>query len=151
MKFGKIYDYRNKEEAKKLIGKRVLVSDCLFNMEKTEGSVRILLEVFEKDNAHPFLVDNGKMMQIRYQFIREIEEEKPIMTYRQLSEWLAKGFGELVFEGGEIVSRVCHTFKEYFVADENKPVFERYLIRPWGSDEWVKPTLEIYERDCKKQ
>ena len=27
--------------------------------------------------------------------------------------------------------------------------FEDVVIRPWGSDEWVKPTVDIYERDCK--
>ena len=22
-------------------------------------------------------------------------------------------------------------------------------IRPWGSGEWIEPTVDIYERDCK--
>lgn len=45
MKLGKIYDCRNKEEAKKLIGKKVLVnniSPCLYDIS--------FLEVQNKEN-----------------------------------------------------------------------------------------------------
>ena len=145
MIFGKIYDYRNKEEAKKLIGKKVLASDCLCNMEKTKGSVRMLLEVSEKDNAHPFLVDIEMMKQIRYQFIREIEEEPKLMTNRQLAEWLARGFGERKLREDDPVGNALI----YYEDDENLPVGEDMVIRHWGSDEWVKPTFDIYERDCR--
>jgi len=72
------------------------------------------------------------------------EEEKPKrMTKRQLAEWLAKGFGECAFN-----MVVCFQW-DYDMGEENTLVNKDVLIRPWGSDDWVEPTVDIYERDCK--
>ena len=33
---------------------------------------------------------------------------------------------------------------------ELKELPEEYTIRRWGSDEWIEPTVDVYEEDCKK-
>lgn len=156
MKYGKIYDYRNKEEAKKLIGKKVLTSDIFYDLgeETAEATARKdyigTLILVKETCRYPFSVEFSNGNSFSYQFIREVIEEEPtLMTNRQLSEWLARGFGEIQLAGGESKNRICHTFNEYYVMNENKPVFEMYRIRSWDSDEWVVPTVDIYERDCK--
>lgn len=74
------------------------------------------------------------------------EEEKPVrMTNRQFAEWLAKGKGQFKREGGGFIFFYC----SYTENDENGHVSKEILIRPWGSDDWVEPTVDIYERDCK--
>lgn len=150
MKLGKIYDYRNKEEAKKLIGKKVIASDCLCDIEEGTATFYYLVTLtkISKDNQYPFFTENEGEKDVLFQFIREIEdcEEKPtLMTNRQLAEWLAKGNGERKLIDETTVS----SERIYFDEEENQPVREDMVIRSWGSDEWVEPTLEIYERDCK--
>ena len=36
------------------------------------------------------------------------------------------------------------------VTMQNNEVASGIKIRTWDSDEWVEPTVDIYERDCKK-
>ena len=73
------------------------------------------------------------------------EEEKPKrMTKRQLAEWLARGFGE---SKTGFANNIC-TVYTYPQWHEDEPVKDR-TIRPWGSAEWIEPTVDIYERDCK--
>jgi len=73
-------------------------------------------------------------------------EEKPKrMTNRQLAEWLARGFGSWK-------TKRCPTVYmdiSYPIFEEDTPVSDSFHIRPWGSDEWIEPTVDIYERDCK--
>lgn len=149
MKLGKIYDYRNKEEAKKLIGEKVATSDYLCNIEGIESvhDPETLIKV-SGCNEYPFDVRDSSGALYSYQFIREVieeEDEPKLMTNRQLTEWLAKGNGERKLREDEPVSNALI----YYEDDENLPVGEDVVIRPWDSDEWVEPTLEIYERDCK--
>lgn len=76
------------------------------------------------------------------------EEEKPKrMTNRQLAEWLAKGNGEHSY--GEGKNDPAFTYWSYDAEEMNLPVEEEVVIRPWGSDEWIEPTVDIYNRDCK--
>lgn len=76
------------------------------------------------------------------------EEEKPVrMTNRQLAEWLAKGNGEHSY--GEGKNDPAFTYWSYDLEEMNLTIEEEVVIRPWGSDEWVAPTADIYERDCK--
>lgn len=73
------------------------------------------------------------------------EEEPARMTNRQLAEWCARGFGQFG-------SKDCNCYYNEFVTNrtrEDEPVEKGTLIRPWGSDEWIEPTVDIYERDCK--
>lgn len=74
------------------------------------------------------------------------QEEKPVrMTNRQLAEWLSRGFGSWKMRRSPTV---CMDMS-YPTFEENISVPNDILIRPWGSDDWVEPTVDIYERDCK--
>ena len=74
------------------------------------------------------------------------EEEKPKrMTNRQLAEWLSRGFGSWKTRRNPTV----YMDISYPIFEENTPVSDSLHIRPWGSDDWVEPTVDIYERDCK--
>lgn len=72
--------------------------------------------------------------------------EDILMSYRQLAEWLAKGNGQC---RKNIIKKydVAYT---YLICDITRDSQEcdSYKIRRWGSDEWVKPTLDIYNEDC---
>lgn len=70
----------------------------------------------------------------------EPEEPKKLMTNRQLAELLAKGYGQR--EGG---SKIISTTFSYEKGDEDDPVSVMRKIRPWGSNEWLDPTVDIYE------
>lgn len=67
------------------------------------------------------------------------------MTYRQLAEWLAKGNGQCK------TSDVAVTHLGYDNIDEkdNRELPDEYKIRPWGSDEWIEPTFDVYSEDCE--
>lgn len=73
------------------------------------------------------------------------EPPKKRMTNRQLAEWLAKGNGQYTTES---YNRVYAAY-DYSKVKENNKVDESIIIRPWDSEEWVEPTVDIYERDCK--
>lgn len=73
------------------------------------------------------------------------EPPKKRMTYRQLAEWCAKGNGENILKGSQYV----HISFAYLNKYENDELEEGYLIRTWDSEEWIEPTVDIYERDCK--
>lgn len=75
----------------------------------------------------------------------EVDEPKKLMTYRQLSELMAKGYGELRYRHNLLVK----THFKYDVNNENKTK-DDVLIRPWGSDEWLEPTVDIYEEYISK-
>lgn len=68
------------------------------------------------------------------------EKYKRRMTNRELSEWLAKGNGEM-----KNVGYLINTSASYWYQDgaENKNVDNNILIRDFGSDEWRVPTIEI--------
>lgn len=71
-------------------------------------------------------------------------KEEPVrMTNRQLAEWVGKGNGEWLAIMG------VHSDFGYVKGKEDLEVSSDFLIRPWGSDEWIEPTVDIYERDCK--
>lgn len=148
MKLGKIYDYRNKEEAKKLIGKKVLATDYICCLEDPKDNLIGIFRGLSNEKKYPFFVAVPSVVYTQYQFIREVIEEEEddepkLMTYRQLAEWLARGFGLYKFHVD------LYSFITINSNIENRFVEEPIRIRPWGSDEWVKPTVDIYERDCK--
>lgn len=75
MIFGKVLTYHDIDEARKLVGKKVVCSDCLKNIEDEKWcSCEILLRLEKVDDFDiPFIFHNGT----RYQFIREILPDKP--------------------------------------------------------------------------
>lgn len=148
MKLGKIYDYRNKEEAKNLIGKKVLATDYICNLENSAGDIIGTFEGLSSEKEYPFNVAVTKLGLCVFQFIREIEEDKPkLMTNKQLAKWLAGNHGQLV-TAHTLDVRTNYIYK---YGSDDKFVFSDFLIRSWDSDEWVKPTLYIYLRDCKEK
>ncbi len=80
----------------------------------------------------------------------EAEESKKLMTCRQLAELLAKGYGECIaFYYDGTSSLICIKY-DYFQNDEENTVMKEMRIRPWGSDEWLEPTVDIYEEYISK-
>ena len=143
MKYGEVFDYRTAEEARQFIGTRGAFSDTLKRIIECPmqcwGSS---LTKVEEENSCPF---NGKGL-CSFQFFRPIlEEDEPLMTNRQLAEWLAKGNGEYTYE----TSSLAFNYWQYSKGNEdNKPVGGYIHIRRWKDTEWMKPTKAIYEEDC---
>lgn len=73
-----------------------------------------------------------------------IKPKELSMTNRQLAEWLAKGNEQYVIR--DMVGTQCY----YPLLSDDEKVNENIRIRYWDSDEWIKPTLEVYEKDCKR-
>lgn len=89
MKLGKVLTYKNVDEAKKLIGKRVVASDTLFGADNYENLYRealghggICLSKVVEGNPYPFRVSNGTV----YQFIREVIDDEPRYEPYDLSD-----------------------------------------------------------------
>ena len=150
MKFGKIYTYENRDEAE--IGKIYVFSDvykylCTCDAMCFVSNWCTELKAVRDDNEYPFESDRGSS----YQFIREVIEEPVLMTNRQLSEWLAKANGQMKFEEPFVCSEepYAYPYHVYNLEKENELVDKSIRIRLWESDEWVVPTVDIYERDCR--
>lgn len=63
------------------------------------------------------------------------------MTNRELSEYLAKGNGEMKnFGYGLFNISTCHCYAD---VTENVDVDRNILIRDFGSDEWREPLIEV--------
>lgn len=76
------------------------------------------------------------------------EEEKPKrMTNRQLAEWCSTGKG--FWKHAPSNSGTVYHYYWFHEPDMNKEVSGDIVIMPKGSDEWIEPTVDIYERDCK--
>lgn len=72
-------------------------------------------------------------------------EEKPVrMTNRQLAKWGAGNNGQVKNKDSYI-----RTYYNYGQGEDDVLTREEILIRPWGSNDWVEPTVDIYNRDCK--
>ena len=152
MKYGKIYTYENREEASKLVGKKVVGTDYfseVVSFGKELNRIPIIYTLREViEGNFPFSVLRESVenrVGDEFQFMREIieeDEDEALMTNRQLAEWLGRGFGQYKY------NNIHNSGYSYFLEDETKEVIEDVLVRSWGSDEWIKPTKKIYERDC---
>lgn len=78
--------------------------------------------------------------------IKPVEEKPKRMTNRQLAEWCAMGKG-LVKYGTVGIVRHYYFFHEHEI---DKEVLDNVFVMPKGTNEWIEPTVEIYERDCKE-
>ena len=74
--------------------------------------------------------------------IKPEEPKSKRMTFKMLCEWLNKGQGQ--YRLGE--NAYIHEY--YNITDDNKELPDEYKIRRWGSDEWIEPTVDVYEADC---
>ena len=87
MKLGKVLTYKDVDEAKKLIGKRVVAANTLFGAENFENLYRlgrsgICLSKVVEGNRYPFKVSNGTVCQ----FIREVIDDEPHYEPYDLSD-----------------------------------------------------------------
>lgn len=128
------------------VGKKYYCSNKLLDLEHyvIHDSPKVLTALRTKEHSDCFPFIFGALS---YQFIYPCEEPpKQRMTNRQLLEWLAKGNGEYCCNG----SKWTYTEFNYLANNgENRELDTIYKIRTWDSDEWVEPTVDIYERDCK--
>lgn len=146
MRFGEVFDFRTAEGAKAFIGKKGVFSDSLRDICERPAEKRFgtLVDADGKD-AYPFMRLDEDSRRCPFEFFRPIlEEDEPLMTNRQLAEWLAKGNGEFFCEGGQISSSNFVYYKE----EGDNSVSASTLIRRWRDTEWSKPTRAIYEEDC---
>lgn len=130
------------------IGKKYIFADDLVSLQSSVLSSTTdfnILEDFSFSIVRPFKADNGH----GYQFLYPYEEPtRVLMTKRQLAEWLAKGNGQYRLACGVYAFHMDYIYEcgedDYRFKEE-----DGITIRSWGSNEWVDPSLEIYERDCK--
>lgn len=69
------------------------------------------------------------------------EEPDNLCTYRQLSEWLAKGNGELYYAGD------VQTCLSYPAEKAQASLDKAYMIRKWDDKEWHDPFLSYMKED----
>ena len=62
--------------------------------------------------------------------------ESELVTYRELSRWLAEGNGEV-----KNAYTICPNWN-YWDDQENNPIKDSLLVRKWDETEWNKPTRE---------
>lgn len=126
------------------IGKKYWVADELVHLKdevKKEKTAYELKNV-KKGSFYPFIID----VITGFQFLYPYEEPpKQRMTNIQLMEWLAKGNGLYRYKGAEYLNISLTRLND----DVNNKVDEGLLIKSWDSEEWIEPTVDIYERDCK--
>lgn len=82
-----------------------------------------------------------------YRITPSKEKPKKLMTNRQLAELMVKGYGEWSFNTEELD---FHTEVGYGLLNTDKELDDDILIRPWGSKELRKPTVDIYEEYVSK-
>lgn len=126
------------------VGKQYWYADNIASLKrKVEQDFRDSLGRLEYICTESGLFEIGS---VRWYLLYPYEEPpKKRMTSRQLAEWLAKGNGQYTTES---YGRVYVAY-DYYKEKENNEVDRRIIIRPWDSEEWVEPTVDIYERDCK--
>lgn len=128
------------------IGKKYWVSDELGNLkdEVEKEKAPYELKRIEKGCFYPFVIN---LLDEEFQFLYPYEEPpKQRMTRIQFIEWVNKGNGIYKYKNG---SGNCYTSKLCEEKELNEEVDRNIVIRTWDSEEWVEPTVDIYERDCK--
>lgn len=125
------------------VGKKYYFADSLLNLkERIENNSESNIGILEKINLGFRSFSDGDYS---WEFLYPYEEPpKQRMTNVQFMEWLAKGNGVYKSEGGYV-----HTY--LFELEEllDEEVDKGLLIKSWDSEEWIEPTVDIYERDCK--
>lgn len=68
-----------------------------------------------------------------------LEFTDEVISHRLLSQWLAKGFGEIKEKNGMQIR--AYLYSGYYTGNERIPV-DSYLVRKWDTDEWHLPTAD---------
>lgn len=129
------------------IGKKYWVSDSILFLKETVTEEKIesieTLKKISDDYTHAFVDEDN----VSWEYLYPYEEPpKQRMTNRQLAEWLVKGNGEYIILSS---SRLAYFNYAYSIEESNEYVSDNIKIRSWDSEEWIEPTVDIYERDCK--
>ena len=142
-KYGEVLDYTTASKA--VVGKQYILGDYLRLLQETPQDYlpEKLCEVCEQ-NSNPFVNYAG----CAFQFCREVIEEEFLMTNRQLAEWCSEGKG--LWKHSPSNSGTVYHYYWFLEPDMNKEVPNNIVIMAKSSDEWVKPTVDIYNRDCKE-
>lgn len=80
----------------------------------------------------------------------ESDEPKKLMSYRQLAELMAKGYGQNAYLYTDGTLSIVDDSFEYQRDREDDSVHEDRKIRAWGSKEWIEPTVDVYEEYVSK-
>lgn len=72
------------------------------------------------------------------------------MTNIQFAEWLAKGNGVYKNKSLGSYNIYCYYYYEFPEQDSNEEIDDIFVIRPFGQTKWIIPSVDIYNRDCKK-
>ena len=129
------------------VGKRYYYSDNLLNIKKyvEENNHKGKLTSIKNCYISPFQLNNEIST---WQFLYPYEESpKQRMTNIQLMEWISKRNG--IFKYKNSTACCCYTYYTSIESNLNEEVETNVVIRTWDSEEWVEPTVDIYERDCK--
>lgn len=131
------------------IGKKYWVSDNLLHLrqhvekEESSGFLKVLASKKDFDCPQPFKTDYNEWWEFLYPYE---EPSEKLMTNKQLAEWLAKGNGQWKWTDYDLTTYFSDF---YYLPTFESDVVDDKLIRPWGSEEWIEPTEDIYLRDCK--
>ena len=110
------------------------------------GKLDLYKREIERLHGYHSAVINRQQEDIEYRTKPE-EPQSRRMTYRELAEWLSKGNGQYkVHESSSYYNSLACCSSE-----DCKEVPVDYKLRRWGSDEWIEPTVDVYEQDCKKE
>lgn len=107
-----------------------------------EGCPHVLTSIGD-DSVYPFKMQNGYSFDFLYPYE---EPPKKRMTNRQLMEWIGKRNGMFKYEK---IGTLCYTAKSCREEELNDEIDESIVICSCDSEEWIEPTVDIYERDCK--
>ena len=107
-------------------------TDCIGKLKKVEDG----------HNFCSFLIAEKNSWELLYPYE---EPPKQRMTNIQLMEWVAKGNGLILSQDKMFISNSFLCSKD----ELNNEVDKDILIHSWYSDDFIEPTVDIYERDCK--
>ena len=129
------------------VGQKYWYSDNILNLKDyvEENNVDFMGKLTELEvvDSYPFRLNDKYSWQFLYPYE---EPPKQRMTNRQFIEWLAKGNGMFKYKNA---TPYCHIFVTPLESELKKEPAENTVIRTWDSEEWIEPTVDIYERDCK--
>lgn len=138
----KVINTLHMEEAE--IGKTYWFSDTLlglkFLVEHERHADSQKLSAVNKDG---FYTEEGYSFEFVYPY-GDGKSEDSLMTHRQFAEWMTKGFGQWKLSHNKLI-HCC--LANYGSDEEDKCISEDVVIRRWDSDEWITPTLSVYNAD----
>ncbi len=124
-------------------------NDTIYSGTRKECE-RMMKIIADKFKYEDYRKGNSCRARLRYAINKYSHVKyKRRMTNRELSEYLAKGKGEMTNDYGyfstvefKFILTVCASYN-YVEGTENKEVGSSIRIRDFGSDEWREPLIEV--------